>query len=82
MFYPHYRLKPHVIMLPRQLSMLGTNLQCNTRTHGFIPGWVLHTELVFTCFSGLVALHCLSLPGFVPSLPSCLGGLVGRVPAW
>ena len=25
--------------------------------------------------------HRLTLPGFVPSLPSCLGGLVGRVPA-
>ena len=46
-------------------------------------GSLTHIELVFTRLAGLhaVALHCLSLPGFVPSLLSYPGSLVGRAPA-
>ena len=42
----------------------------------------VNTELKFTCLSGLVALPCIYMytPGFVPSLLSCLGGLVIRAP--
>ena len=41
----------------------------------------VHTELKFTCLSGLVVLNFLSIPGFVPSLLSCRGGLVVGVRA-
>ena len=39
----------------------------------------MNMYVCITILSDLVALHYLSLPGFVPSLQSCLGGLVGAM---
>ena len=74
-----------LLVQTNQIQLLRTcNMYMYIHVHNMHVHVHVHTHSVleFTCLSGLVAFPCIALiPGFVPSLLSCLGVLVVRAPA-